>query len=97
MKWKRKPEHISQEDWDAVKSPPLSRKFISQMRPTKEVHPDIPARVRGPQKAPTKVPVSLRLSKKVVDYFRAQGKGWQTKIDNILHDYVDKYGSDQSK
>jgi uncharacterized protein (DUF4415 family) len=97
MKWKRKPKHISQEDWDDLNIPELTKEDISKMRPTKEVHPDIPARVRGPQRTPTKVPVSLRLSKKVVDYFRAQGKGWQTKIDNILHDYVEKYGSDQSK
>lgn len=36
---------------------------------------------RGPQKAPTKKLVSLRLSPEVVEHFRASGPGWQTRID----------------
>ena len=40
--------------------------------------------VRGPQKAPTKVRVSLRLSPEVVEYFRASGAGWQTRMDSEL-------------
>jgi len=40
--------------------------------------------VRGPQRAPTKVRVSLRLSREVVDYFRSMGDGWQTRIDGEL-------------
>ena len=39
---------------------------------------------RGPQTAPTKQLVSLRLSKEVVDHFRATGPGWQTRIDDTL-------------
>lgn len=41
-------------------------------------------RVRGPQKTPTKRAVSLRLSREVVDHFKASGPGWQTRIDNAL-------------
>lgn len=33
---------------------------------------------RGPQKAHTKQLVSLRLSKEVLDHFKAPGRGWQT-------------------
>ncbi|HTX76490.1 MAG TPA: BrnA antitoxin family protein [Terracidiphilus sp.] len=36
---------------------------------------------RGPQKAPTKKLVSLRLSSEVVEHFRSTGPGWQTRID----------------
>ena len=39
---------------------------------------------RGPQKAPTKKLVSLRLSPEVVDYFKAGKPGWQTRIDGAL-------------
>jgi uncharacterized protein (DUF4415 family) len=39
---------------------------------------------RGPQKAPTKKLVSLRLSPEVVEHFKAGGAGWQTRIDEML-------------
>jgi uncharacterized protein (DUF4415 family) len=39
---------------------------------------------RGPQKAPTKKLVSLRLSPEVVDHFKSGGPGWQTRIDTTL-------------
>jgi uncharacterized protein (DUF4415 family) len=43
---------------------------------------------RGPQKAPTKKLVSLRLSPEVVDHFKATGPGWQTRIDRTLADLI---------
>jgi uncharacterized protein (DUF4415 family) len=43
---------------------------------------------RGKQKVPLKVPVSIRLSPIVVDYFKAQGEGWQTRLDEVLQAYV---------
>jgi uncharacterized protein (DUF4415 family) len=39
---------------------------------------------RGPQKAPTKIPVSIRLSPEVVKHFKAKGRGWQSQIDDVL-------------
>jgi uncharacterized protein (DUF4415 family) len=44
--------------------------------------------VRGKQKAPTKVQVALRLPEEVVTYFKASGKGWQTRIGTILREYI---------
>jgi uncharacterized protein (DUF4415 family) len=41
-------------------------------------------RGRGPQKKPTKVAVSLRLSREVVERFKAGGPGWQTRMDKAL-------------
>ena len=32
--------------------------------------------------------ITIRLSHEVTEYFRATGKGWQTKMDQILLDYV---------
>ena len=46
------------------------------------------ARRRGPQKAPKKIPLSLRLSPEVVKHFRAKGRGWQTHIDEALKKLV---------
>jgi uncharacterized protein (DUF4415 family) len=39
---------------------------------------------RGPQKAPTKKLISLRLSPEVIDHFKSAGPGWQTRIDETL-------------
>lgn len=45
---------------------------------------------RGPQKAPTKKLVSLRLSPGVIDHFKAGGPGWQTRIDTTLRKSIKK-------
>ena len=45
---------------------------------------------RGPQKLPTKARISIRLSRDVIDTFRATGDGWQTRIDDALREYVAK-------
>jgi len=45
---------------------------------------------RGPQKAPTKERITLRLSRDVVEHFRATGDGWQTRIDEALQGVVRK-------
>ncbi len=39
---------------------------------------------RGPQIAPTKQLVSLRLSPEVLAHYKASGPGWQTRIDQTL-------------
>ena len=85
---KSKPKHITTEDWDAVESSPVSDEMLSRMKPVEDDHADIPARVRGPQNAPLKVPVSIRLSPDILEFFKSQGKGWQTKINTILHEYM---------
>lgn len=41
-------------------------------------------RRRGPQKAPTKELISIRLSHDVLAGFRAKGPGWQGRIDAAL-------------
>jgi len=49
---------------------------------------DVMKQYRGKQVKPTKKPISIRLSPEVLDFFRAQGKGWQTAMDDVLKDYV---------
>ena len=43
---------------------------------------------RGPQKAPTKMLVSMRLSRDVVQALRATGAGWQVRADEALRTWV---------
>jgi len=82
-------KNISKKDLKAVESPPLTDEILARMRPVAESHPEIPSRVRGPQKTPTKKITTIRLNAEVVDFFRSQGKGWQTKINDVLQGYVD--------
>ncbi|HIJ84575.1 MAG: hypothetical protein HW380_2040 [Magnetococcales bacterium] len=66
---------------------------MTMFRPVHEVHPDFPKRVRVSQKDPVRVSVSLRLSPVVVDYFKATGKGWQSRIEAILLEHVEIHTS----
>ena len=46
-------------------------------------------RPRGrPKKAETKELVRIRLSPVVMRYFRATGRGWQTRIDEALQGFI---------
>ena len=46
---------------------------------------------RGPQLAPTKLPVTVRYNPEVVAYFKATGAGWQTRMNDALCDWVAKH------
>lgn len=50
----------------------------------KTVQETLSSRRRGPQKAPTKERITLRLSPEVVKHYRGTGPGWQTRIDLSL-------------
>ena len=41
-----------------------------------------------PKAVVTKDSVTIRLSPEVTSYFRNTGKGWQTRVDNVLKEYV---------
>ena len=41
-------------------------------------------RGRGPQKTPTKVLTTIRLDADVIAFFRAQGAGYQSRINDVL-------------
>jgi uncharacterized protein (DUF4415 family) len=43
---------------------------------------------RGPQKAPRKVPISIRLSPDVAEGLRATGSGWQGRADEALRSWL---------
>ena len=70
----------------------LTKADLTRMRPAIEVVPQVVEayrRARGrPPKEITKQQVTLRLSPEVLEFFRNQGQGWQTKIDEVLNRYV---------
>lgn len=94
---KRKPSTISQADWDEVDSPELTAEEMARMRPASEVLPGLVGaeaaadmlKPRGrPMAAHRKVLLSVRYSPEVVDYFRALGDGWQTRMDDALKEWI---------
>ena len=79
----------------------LTSEDIRAMRPASEVLPkkllDVLAKrkrgERGPQKEPKKISITVRYSPEVVEYFKATGDGWQTRMDKVLKNYIKKKGS----
>lgn len=71
----------------------LTAADLRTFKPASEVLPlelqkTLGMRLRGPQKAPTKVSTTIRLSSDVVQAFRATGDGWQTRVDSALKDWL---------
>lgn len=87
-KRKRKPDpYRADED-----NPEWTEEMFRKARPAVEIVPQVVEawrRARGrPPKESTKQQVTLRLSPEVLDYFRKQGRGWQTRIDEVLSRHV---------
>ena len=72
---------------DVSDNPELTKEDFAKAKPFAEALPELAASIRkgrGPNKAPTKKLVSLRLSGQVIDAYRAKGPRWQSKIDADL-------------
>lgn len=72
-------------------NPPLTDEELANMKPFREVFPDLAASIdreiarRGrPPLAETKQPVTIRLDQDVIDKFKATGKGWQGRMNDVL-------------
>jgi uncharacterized protein (DUF4415 family) len=85
------PELVDQDN------PELTEEFFARARPMIEVMPELVARLeawqaqerrrrgdRGPQKSPTKVQLTLRIDRDVVEAYRATGPGWQVRMNAAL-------------
>jgi uncharacterized protein (DUF4415 family) len=72
----------------------LTAEDFTHFRPTREMMPELVEAFerargqRGPQKAPVKDRVGLRLDHSVVEYFRSTGPGWQSRINDVLAEHV---------
>ncbi|CAN5803790.1 BrnA antitoxin family protein [soil metagenome] len=72
----------------------LTAADMKRFRPAKQVLPGTllaKLKVRGPQKAPTKERITIRLSPEVVQRFRDTGEGWQTRVDSALKDWLESH------
>jgi uncharacterized protein (DUF4415 family) len=88
---KKKAPYSKQDMRDVSDTPELTAADFAQARPFSDAFPDLAASIRkgrGPNKAPTKKLVSLRLSPDVIEHFKATGAGWQSRIDETLRKAV---------
>jgi uncharacterized protein (DUF4415 family) len=72
-------------------NPEWTAEDFARARPATKVAPHLVAaylRTRGKQKRPTKVLVSLRLERDVVERLRASGRGWQSRANDMLRKAV---------
>lgn len=67
---------------------------LDQFKPFSELPVSLQEKLSGINKRgrpPTDIKkdrITIRLSPEVTDYFRATGKGWQTRLDDVLRNYV---------
>ncbi len=67
---------------------------FARARPAREMLPPavydalVERRVRGPQKAPTKELISVRLDQDLLERLRATGPGWQGRVNDTLRKAV---------
>ena len=71
-----------EEDFDPDTAPDLSRDGWP------EKFANVAVRRGRPPVARPKVSTTIRLSQDVIDHFRADGKGWQTRIDEALREWI---------
>jgi len=46
---------------------------------------------RGPGRKRKKILISVRYSPEVVEYFQSTGDGWQTRMDDVLREWVNAH------
>jgi uncharacterized protein (DUF4415 family) len=81
----------SRTDWKRVDALKESDIDLSEIR---EVSPEMFARAivrRGLKPVARKAQLTLRIDSDVLDWFRRQGQGYQTKINALLRAYMDAH------
>jgi uncharacterized protein (DUF4415 family) len=73
---------------DYADIPELPEEFFTKGQLYRNGNP-VERRTRGKQKKPVKKQLTIRLNNEVIDFFKDQGEGWQTRINDILQKYVD--------
>ena len=71
-----------EEDFDPDTAPDLSRDGWP------EKFANVAVRRGRPPVARPKISTTIRLSQDVIDHFRADGKGWQTRINEALREWI---------
>lgn len=79
---------VSQTDWeaiDAMQDDDIDFSDLPEISPEKFANAIIR---KGLEPTPTKTQITLRIDTDVLDWFKAQGKGYQTNINNLLKAYA---------
>ncbi len=70
-------------------NPEWTEQMFKEAKPASEILPSIIK--RGNQIAPVKISTTIRLSADVIDYFKSDGKGWQSRLDAVLQEHIKKH------
>jgi len=76
-----------------AENPEWTKEMARRARPASKIFPNAKfpkPRGRGPQRAPVKIQTTIRLDRDVVEYFRRQGRGWQTRLNTTLRGVVSR-------
>ncbi len=71
-------------DWDTA----ISSRSLQELRRK------LASRHRGPQKHPTKVATTIRIDPDVIVALKATGPGWQTRVNNLLREWLQTHRQD---
>ena len=68
----------------------LTAKDFRHFRPVGSLSPSLAHKlgVRGLQKPPTKERITIRIARDVLVSFRSTGRGWQSRMDEVLKEWV---------
>lgn len=73
-----------------AENPEWTETMFATAQPAAELFPQFTRR-RGKQKEETKVLTTIRLSAGVIEYFKAGGEGWQTRLNEALERYIEEH------
>lgn len=76
-----------QAEIDALASRPESEIDTAEMPPIE----DWSKAVRGALFRPIKRPLSMRIDADIIDWFQRQGSGYQTRMNAVLREYVERH------
>jgi uncharacterized protein (DUF4415 family) len=83
-----------QSEHEVGEVPELGPEWFAKAGTASEVLPPelvalLPVKAMGrPRLASPKVPLTMRVDQEVRDTFKATGRGWQTRMNNVLRDWA---------
>jgi len=80
---------VHDDDSPATTEADWANAFVSHS--ATELHTEATRRKRGFNKRPTKEQVAIRFDAEVLAKFRATGKGWQTRMNNALKEWLKEH------
>lgn len=85
----------------ALPTPAEDRAITAAARSDPDAQPLTPSQLKAmvplrtlrgrPKSEKKKLLISIRYSPEVVAYFKSTGEGWQSRMDGVLREYVDRH------